>query len=136
MTDLAKKLGLKAGQVVHLHSAPPEAVAVIREAAPNGVEFIENLGRRRYDIILWWPRKLAGMPEHFSRLQRHINPDGAIWAVMPKKKYARERGIDFTWEQMQAAGLRTDLVDNKVASVTETDYGTRFVIRKERRADA
>jgi hypothetical protein len=35
---------------------------------------------------------------------------------------------------MQAAGLQTDLVDNKVASVTEQDYGTRFVIRKERRA--
>jgi hypothetical protein len=29
--------------------------------------------------------------------------------------------------------LRTDLVDNKVASVDEETYGTRFVIRKMRR---
>jgi hypothetical protein len=40
------------------------------------------------------------------------------------------RGIDFSWEAMQAAGLETDLVDNKVASFSEEDYGTRFVIRK------
>ena len=52
---------------------------------------------------------------------------------MPKKKYARQRGIDFTWEELQAAGLQTDLVDNKIASLTEEEYGTRFVIRKERR---
>ncbi len=34
---------------------------------------------------------------------------------------------------MQVAGLQTDLVDNKVASIDEQDYGTRFVIRKAKR---
>lgn len=48
--------------------------------------------------------------------------------------HARQRGIDFSWQEMQAAGLRTDLVDNKVASITAEDYGTRFVIRKELRS--
>jgi len=38
--------------------------------------------------------------------------------------------VALSWEEMQAAGLLTDLVDNKIASVTEEDYGTRFVIRK------
>ena len=37
-------------------------------------------------------------------------------------------------EEMQAGGLQTDLVDNKVCSVTSKDYGTRFVIRKEHRS--
>ena len=133
MSDLAKKLGLKPGQVVHLHSAPPDAAALVKQESPEGVTFTEKLGRGRYDLILWWPKKLATLGEHFVRHQRFIKPDGAVWVVMPKKAYARERGIDFTWEQMQAAGLRTDMVDNKVASVTETDYGTRWVIRKERR---
>lgn len=133
MDDLAKKLGLKPGRAVHLHSAPGSAAALIRKAVPEGVEFTEKLGRRRYDIILYWPKKLARMDEHFSRLQRYIRPDGSIWVVMPKRKFARERGIDFAWEQMQAAGLQTDLVDNKIASICEEEYGTRFVIRKERR---
>ncbi len=34
---------------------------------------------------------------------------------------------------MQAAALTTDLVDNKIVSLTGEDYATRFVIRKERR---
>lgn len=133
MPDLAKKLGIKSGHSVHLHRAPARSAALIREAAPEGVEFTEKLGPGRYEIILYWPRNLAGIAEHFARLQHHIHPDGAIWVVMPKKKYALERGIDFTWEQMQAAGLQTDLVDNKIASISEEEYGTRFVIRKERR---
>jgi hypothetical protein len=52
---------------------------------------------------------------------------------MPKKAFAAGRGVSFSWEEMQAEGLRGDLVDNKVASITATDYGTRFVIRKARR---
>ena len=69
----------------------------------------------------------------FQDLQHRIVPTGAIWAVIPKKKYARKWGIDFTWEELQAAGLQTDLVDNKVASIDEETYGTRFVIRAEYR---
>ena len=133
MPDLARKLGIKTHHSVHLHSAPASAAALIREAAPEGVEFTEKLGRRRYDIILYWPKKLARLAEHFARLQRYIRPDGSIWVVMPKKNFASERGIDFSLEQMQAAGLQTDLVDNKDASISEEEYATRFVIRKERR---
>jgi hypothetical protein len=53
--------------------------------------------------------------------------------IIPKKKFASERGIDFTWEEMQAAALQTDLVDNKVAAINEQENATRFVIRKELR---
>jgi hypothetical protein len=73
------------------------------------------------------------MTEELAALQFNIVPDGAIWVVIPKKKFAAKRGIAFSWEEMQAAGLQTDLVDNKVATVSEEDYGTRFVIRKDRR---
>ena len=54
--------------------------------------------------------------------------------VIPKKAVARQRGLSLTWEEMQAAALTTDLVDNKNANMTDEEYGTRFVIRKERRA--
>lgn len=87
----------------------------------------------RYDLILYWPRTRDGLAERLSRLQGRITPDGALWVVMPKKAHARVRGIAFTWEEMQTAALRTDLVDNKIATFSESDYATRFVIRKERR---
>ncbi len=133
MSELAQKLGLKAGQRVCLIDAPPEAEAAVRSAAPPGVQFSSGLEAGRYDMILFWPQKLAGLAELFAALQGQIVPTGAVWAVMPKKKFAPARGITYRWEDLQAAGLQTDLVDNKIASITEHDYGTRFVIRKERR---
>ena len=133
MTSLAKKLGFKPGDQVCLLDAPSEAVQAIHSELPPAVDFIESLGEIRCDLILFWPASLEGLVERFSELQHRIHPNGAIWAVMPKKKYAKRRGIDFTWEALQAAGLQTDLVDNKVASVIEEDYATRFVIRKDRR---
>lgn len=133
MADLAKKFGIKPGYLVCMLAAPRQARAEIRAGAPPSVSFEEELGEVPYDLIFFWPRSLDGLTRQFTALQFKIRPDGAIWAMMPKKKYAPQRGVDFTWEELQAAGLQTDLVDNKIASLTEEEYGTRFVIRKDRR---
>ena len=133
ISDLARKLGIRPGQVVCLLDAPPGVAEAIRGQCPPGVVFTASPGGVRCDLILFWPDELAGLGERFKQLQLHIVPDGAIWAIMPKKKFARARRVGFTWEQMQVAGLQTDLVDNKIASIFEEEYGTRFVIRKEKR---
>jgi hypothetical protein len=135
LAELAQKLGIKPGHLVCLLEAPEEAQSALAQAVPPGASISDSLSGRGYDLILFWPRDLVGLAGRFSQLQHAIRPDGAIWAVIPKKQYARRRGVSFTWEEMQAAGLATDLVDNKVASITPEDYGTRFVIRKERRRD-
>jgi hypothetical protein len=127
---LAKKLGIKAGFVVCLLDAPKQAASIILAASSGGVSFSNSLEDAPFDVILFWPRHIQGLNETFARLQTKIVSDGSIWAVMPKKKYASARGVAFSWEEMQAAGLLTDLVDNKIASITKEDYGTRFVIRK------
>jgi hypothetical protein len=74
-----------------------------------------------------------GFPILGYQLQRHIVPDNAIWAVIPKKRFARAGGIDFGWSDVQEAALQTDWVDTKVASLSEEEYTARFVIRKDRR---
>jgi hypothetical protein len=97
------------------------------------VFFVNSLEQSRCDLILFWPADPGGLEERFRQLQACIYPDGAVWAIIPKKKYAAARGMALTWEQLQAAALRTDLVDNKIAGISEQEYGTRFVIRKDRR---
>jgi hypothetical protein len=133
MAGLAKKLGIQSGHVVCLLNAPAEAAALLRQECPQKVSFYDTLEHGPYDVILFWPTQLAGLADRFAQLQRHIVPDGAIWAVIPKKPFARPRGIDFSWSELQEAVLRTDLVDNKVATLSAEEYATRFVIRKERR---
>jgi len=132
MPDLAKKLGLKPGMAVCLLGASPEADQAIRSSAPWAI-FHTALDEGLYDAILFWPTELESLAQRFARLQHCIFPDGSVWVVIPKQKFAAGRGVHFTWEQMQAAGLQTDLVDNKVASITDQEYGTRFVIRREKR---
>jgi len=132
-TNLAKKLGIEPGDRVALVEAPAGMVDYLRPELPPGVLLAEGLLEELCEVIIFWPSRLDGLVEKFKDLQNRIVPEGAVWAVMPKKKFAAKWSIDYTWEQMQAAGLRTDLVDNKVASVDEETYGTRFVIRKMRR---
>jgi hypothetical protein len=134
MAGLAKKLGIKSGQVVCLLSAPSEAAVLLRQECPEKVSFSDTLERGPYDVIMFWPTQLAKLSDRLVQLQRHIVLDGAIWAVIPKKPFAQARGIDFGWSELQEAALQTDLVDSKVASLSEEEYATRFVIRKDRRS--
>jgi len=134
MTDLARKLGPRSGQRVCLLDAPLEAATLIDEAALPDVAFTKALAGvqrgERFDAILFWPIRRAGLVERFADLRSRIESDGAIGVVIPKKPFARDRGLDFDWDDLQQATLQTDLVDNKTASSSEKEYGIGFVIRR------
>jgi len=134
-SSLAIKLGIKSGQTVCLLKATPQTAELIQRACPDQVTLVERLGRKRFDVILFWPRRLAGLAERFEQLQRHVVPTGAVWAVIPKQPVARSRGLTLVWSQVQEAALKTNLVDNKIVSLSAEEYATRFVIRTERRKD-
>jgi hypothetical protein len=135
MADLARKLAMQPGQTLCLIDLPATVAATLRQEAPAGITFLTEaeVGSYPCDLIFFAPHSLDGMAERLSSLQRRIAPSGAVWVVMPKKRFAASRSITFTWEEMQAAALTTNLVDNKIASLTDEDYATRFVIRKDRR---
>ncbi len=134
MSELARKLGLKPGQTICLVEAPAASRALLMAECPAGVTLAEAPTGGGFDAVFFWPTTLDGLTERFARLARVISVEGAVWAVMPNKRHAPQRDISFSWEQMQAAGLRTDLVDNKIVSLSPEEYATRFVIRKDRRA--
>jgi hypothetical protein len=134
MADLARKLGAQSGTSICLLDPTPETEAILRAACGGDLALDTALTADRYDLIFLWPRALDGFAARLAELSRHIVPEGAIWDVMPKKAIALKRGLGLTWDEMQAAALTTDLVDNKIASISDEEYGTRFVIRKERRA--
>ena len=132
MSNLATRLGTKPGHHICLLNAPSESAALIKQSCKDAI--IEEMAEgQHYDLIFYWPTELARLTETFANLQRQIVPNGAIWAIIPNKKFARARGLAFTWEDLQTAALQTNLVDNKIASLSEQEYGTRFVIRKDRR---
>lgn len=135
MTDLGRKLGMQSGQMLALIDLPAAVASALQREAPPDTTFVgeADAAFTPYDLIFFAPLALDGLAARLAGLQRRIVPSGAIWLVTPKKRFAASRGIAFTWDQMQAAALTTDLVDNKIVSLTAEDYATRFVIRKQRR---
>jgi hypothetical protein len=69
-------------------------------------------------------------PEDMARLARirdTIARDGAIWVVNPKGNRS------FNSNHVMELGLKTGMVDVKVAAFSDTHSATKFVIRKKDR---
>ncbi len=128
-SGLAERLDIELGYNICFVNPKPDIELSIKEVSPENVQFTEELGEGLFNIIFFWPREKAELAIIFNELARRIVQNGAIWGVIPKKKYAQAKGLDFVWEDMQQAALQADLVDNKTVALTEEEYGTRFVIR-------
>jgi hypothetical protein len=132
-SDFLRKLGLKPGLRLGL-VRPPQGWA--RALSTNGtVVSWPSVGRAgKADLILVWLGPNDDLRRAFDALERKIPPDGAIWAVIPKKSALAKGEAAVEWPTMQAAGLASGrLVDNKELRFDERYYGTRFVVRKDQR---
>jgi hypothetical protein len=118
---LIDKLGVK-----------PGAKVAIVNVDDNG--FIALLRTRTQDIVEGKPSGLcdlvflgADTPQDLKRiedLKTWIEPNGAIWVIRTKGARAPLRDTDLI-----AAGLAAGLVDNKIASFSETQGAMRLVFR-------
>ncbi len=125
-----RKLGMKPGHRVHLVNAPTGFSKELAAVSPH-IILEPGLDQGPLDMILAWPA--GDLSTMFQRLLPSLRPDGAIWVVIPKKA-SKMAGPSFQ-SALQAA-LPLGLVDNKTLSFSPTEYGIRFVIRRELRKAA
>jgi hypothetical protein len=121
-TPLIDKLGVK----------PGGRVAIVGSVDPDG-SFHDLLAERTDDVTDGEPLpdtdlvflaadsilELSSLPD----LRRRLRPNGAIWVISKKGRTATIRYAELL-EAAQASGL----VDNKVASFSDTHTALRFVI--------
>ena len=118
---LLDKLGVKPGAKV--------AIVDIDDAW-----FIKALRDRTRDIVKGKPRTpcdlvFVGVKDlrdlgRLKEVKSWIEPNGAIWLVRPKGPGSPLRDTDLI-----DAGLAAGLVDNKIASFSDTQGAMRFVFR-------
>ena len=130
--DLTSKLGIKAKDKVCLIRPNQDTLSQIRQHG-NNINIIVGRIESDCDVVLYWVDPSEDIGKRMSDLQHKIKPDGRIWIIMPKKEVARKRNLAIDWHHIQGEILKTHLVDNKMASINEEEYGTQFVIRKEYR---
>lgn len=107
-----------------------DLLAAIQPHLPPRVAIVNQPPREGANVILMRPDE-DELETIFREMREAITPDGSVWVVVKKKPYRLEGDVSF--ERAQAAALPTGLVDTKECSVSETEYATRYVLRRELR---
>jgi len=132
--DFARRLGVRAGQFVYLEGAPTEFATERLTGLPAGCRVAAVLPNgARPDMVILWLKDREGLEALFQRLRHLVPPDGAVWAVIPKKSARPRDSAAPDFQEVLAAALPTGLVDNKTLTFDDAEYGIRFVLRRELR---
>jgi hypothetical protein len=128
-TPLAKKLGLKPGDLVSLLAAPA-GFRKLLEPLPDGVRFVLKLDRAARVVHVFTTRKSV-LSKVLTTCRKSLASDAAIWVSWPKK--TSKVITDITEDVIREVALPLGLVDIKVCAVDETWSGLKLVLRKELR---
>ncbi|HEV3234832.1 MAG TPA: hypothetical protein VG329_09820 [Candidatus Dormibacteraeota bacterium] len=117
---LAEKLGVKAGHKITVLGIDDEAF--VDELQSRKADVRSRL-RAESDLIFYGADNFKDL-KRLQDLRGYIKPDGAIWVV-------RRKGAEATIKDTDVinAGLDAHMVDNKIASFSDTQAAMRLVIR-------
>jgi hypothetical protein len=118
----ARKLGLKPGQRVSLDGPPPGWTL---SDPPDGLEYAGGPGEA--DVIIAFFTRAGEIGVRLPVLAERIFPDGAVWAVWPRR--AGGHTSDITDNAVREHALAIGLVDVKVAAIDPDWSGLRLVWR-------
>src|SRR6266571_2434048 len=110
-------------------SARFEVAMAAKRASPDAVStrpLLDKLGvkpRSKVDLVFMGADDAADL-ERLREVKEWIEPNGAIWVVRLKGGRGALRDTDLI-----DAGLKAGLVDNKIASFSDTHGAMRFVFR-------
>ena len=82
----------------------------------------------RFGLCLCFALEPVGANPLAAELTRITSTVGSIWIVVWKKRFQRPGSL--SWDDVQAAILPTGWVDNKILSLGDEVYATRYVMRK------
>jgi len=86
-------------------------------------DIVRGRPRKPVDLVFMGANQLPDL-KRLKDVKSWIEPNGAIWVVRPKGGRSALRDTDLI-----AAGLAAGLVDNKIASFSDTQGAMRFVFR-------
>ena len=126
---LIDKLGLKEGMNT-LILYPPKNYFSLLGDLPDGIR-IKKQPRGLFDFIHLFTAEAALLERDFPIVSKTVAPKGMLWISWPKGSSGIATDLDENI--VREIGLKTNLVDIKVAAIDEIWSGLKFVHRKEKR---
>lgn len=123
---LLQKLGIKPGQTVYFKNAPDEYFVELGEL-PSGVFRAKKLNRP-VDFMHCFYTEAQDLKKDKLAFKQYLELNGMLWISWPKQ--ASKVKTDITEQTLRDILLPMNLVDIKVAAVTEVWSGLKFVWRK------
>lgn len=117
---LLEKLGVKPGDKISVLEV--DDAGFLDELQAAGGDVTRRL-RSNSDLIFYAADTGKDL-ERIADLRGYIKPDGAIWVIRRKGAEATLKDVDVI-----NAGLSARMVDNKIASFSDTQAAMRLVIR-------
>lgn len=118
---LLDKLGVKPGSKIAIVNL--EDAGFIKQLKERTSDIVAGKPRSKVDLVFVGAENAAGL-RRLDELKTWIEPNGAIWVIRPKGGRSALRDIDVI-----DAGLAAGLVDNKIASFSDTHGAMRLVFR-------
>jgi len=128
-TPLSKKLGIGVGYKILTVRAPKELPDLL--APLPGGSAISNRFRSA-DVALFFARTAAEIDTKLDRVARALPAHGAVWICWPKKASGIVSELQ-TRDVLLPPLFERGFVDVKIAAISETWSGMKFVLRKENR---
>jgi len=118
---LLDRLGVKPGAKVALVNLDdPGFVKLLRQRTSD---IVKRKPRTPCDVVFVGAEEVRDL-ERLAEVKAWIEPNGAVWVIRPKGGRGALRELE-----VMAAGLAAGLVDNKIASFSDTHSAMRFVFR-------
>ena len=118
---LLDRLGVKPGAKVALVNLDdPGFVKLLRQRTSD---IVKRKPRTPCDLVFVGAEEVRDL-ERLAEVKAWIEPNGAVWVIRPKGGRGALRELE-----VMGAGLAAGLVDNKIASFSDTHSAMRFVFR-------
>lgn len=118
---LLDKLGVKPGSKVAFVNLGD--TGFIKQVRERTADIVVGKPRSKVDLVFMGADTAADL-RRLNDVKTWIEPNGAVWVVRPKGGRSPLRDTDLI-----DAGLAAGLVDNKIASFSDTHGAMRFVYR-------
>ncbi|TMD91354.1 MAG: DUF3052 family protein [Chloroflexi bacterium] len=118
---LLDKLGVKPGSKVAIVNL--DDPGFIRQVKERTADVVTRKPRSKVDLVFMGADDATDL-ERLREVKEWIEPNGAVWVVRAKGGRGPLRDTDLI-----GAGLAAGLVDNKIASFSDTHGAMRFVYR-------